>query len=107
MADPGSATVRVFGILRRFQLERGLLAETLEAIPADGISAAELAMRMELPFESIEGAFCNHTIYGLSHVVRPGDEVAFVPYGTPGPHRYFLGLYKAGHEEAGVERPPS
>lgn len=99
MGDTRSATVRVFGMLREFQRGRGIVAETLEEIPSDGISAAELADRMGLPVDSIEGAFCNHSIYGLTHVVRPGDQVAFVPYGTPGPHRYFLGLYKAGHEE--------
>jgi molybdopterin converting factor small subunit len=93
------ATVRVFGILRECQRERGLAEESREAIPAEGISAGELAARMGLPVDSIEGAFCNHSIYGLAHIVRPGDQVAFVPYGTPGPHRYFLGLYKAGHEE--------
>ena len=32
--------------------------------------------------------------------VSPGDRVAFVPYGTPGPHRVFLGLYTAGKEES-------
>ena len=99
MAEISAATVRVFGVLQEFQRERGILPETVEAIPAGGISAADLAARMGLPIDSIEGAFCNHTIYGLAHVVRPGDEVAYVPYGTPGPHRYFLGLYKAGHEE--------
>lgn len=97
--DQAGATVRVFGILREYQRERGLAVESLETIPGEGISAAELAARMGLPVESIEGAFCNHTIYGLAHIVRPGDQVAFVPYGTPGPHRYLLGLYKAGHEE--------
>jgi hypothetical protein len=99
MGDESTVTVRVFGMLCAFQRERGIPAETLEQIPEEGISAAELAIRMGLPVDSIEGAFCNHTIYGLSRVVMPGDQVAFVPYGTPGPHRYFLGLYKAGHEE--------
>ena len=99
MADPGSVSVCVFGTLQEFQRKRGLVAETTELVPIEGISAAELAGRMGLPVDSIEGAFCNHTIYGLSHVVRPGDRVAFVPYGTPGPHRYMLGLYKAGHED--------
>jgi len=99
MAVGETATVRVFGILREYQRKRGVVAETLEEIPAEGISAGELAEQMGLPVDSIEGAFCNHTIYGLAHVIRQGDEVAFVPYGTPGPHRYFLGLYRAGHEE--------
>lgn len=99
MGDTGAATVRVFGMLCEFQRARGIPAETLEEVPEDGISAADLARHMGLPVDSIEGAFCNHTIYSLSHIVIPGDQVAFVPYGTPGPHRYFLGLYKAGLEE--------
>ena len=99
MGDVHTATVRVFGTLCEVQRGRGLPAETIEEIPAEGISAADLAHRMGLPVDSIEGAFCNHTIHGLTHVIRAGDQVAFVPYGTPGPHRYMLGLYRAGHEE--------
>jgi molybdopterin converting factor small subunit len=99
MNHSGIATVRVFGVLQRLQRDRGTAHETVESIPVEGISAAELADRMGLPVELIEGAFCNHTIHGLAHVVMPGDEVAFVPYGTPGPHRYFLGLYEAGRDD--------
>ena len=40
----------------------------------------------------------NRTVYGIGHHVDPGDRVAFVPYGTPGPHRVYLGLYKAGKD---------
>lgn len=98
MGETEHATVRVFGILRDLQRERGLVTETLEPIPAEGMPAADLAIRMDLPVDSIEGVFCNHTIRPLSYVVRAGDQVAFVPYGTPGPHRYYLGLYKAGHD---------
>jgi hypothetical protein len=99
MKDPRTATVRVFGTLCDFQRQRDLPAETLEEIPPGGISANELAERMGLPVDSIEGVFCNHTIYSLAHVIMPADQVAFVPYGTPGPHRYYLGLYRAGHKE--------
>ena len=99
MADAGGATVRVFGMLCAFQRERGIAAETIEEIPGAGISAGELAERMGLLVGSIEGAFCNHTIYDLTHIVMPGDQIAFVPYGTPGPHRFMLGLYKAGQRK--------
>jgi hypothetical protein len=99
MEDSRAATVRVFGSLRDFQHQRNLPAETLEEIPLGGISASELAESMELPVDSIEGVFCNHTIYSLAHIIMPADQVAFVPYGTPGPHRYYLGLYRAGREE--------
>jgi len=99
MDDSCCVTARVFGMLCEFQRERGLPAETVETVPAEGISARDLAVRMGLPVDSIEGVFCNHTIRSLSYVIRPGDQIAFVPYGTPGPHRYFLGLYEAGHKD--------
>lgn len=99
MAEEHSVTVRMFGALRRLQRERGLPSETTAEVPAEGIAAHDLAVELGLPVERIEGVFCNHTIRGLGHVIHPGDEVAFVPYGTPGPHRYYLGLYEADHED--------
>ena len=69
-------------------------------IAEDGESAAEIATRLGLPHDLIEGVFCNHTVYGLDHVIRPGDRIAFVPYGTPGPHRFTLGLYEPAEETA-------
>jgi molybdopterin converting factor small subunit len=96
MAEGNTVTVRLFGDLCRLQLERGRTPETTVEVPAEGITGHDLAVELELPVERIEGIFCNHTIRGLAHVIHPGDEVAFVPYGTPGPHRFYLGLYEAG-----------
>lgn len=94
----GDVRVRFFGILRALRKEQGLepYGEMHVSIPP--MPASELARRLGLPLDRIEGVFCNHRIHPLSHVIRPGDEIAFVPKGTPGPHRYFLGLYQAGQE---------
>lgn len=92
----GTIRVRFFGVLHALRRERGLPAHEVLAVPAAGVVASELAGRLELPLESIEGVFCNHHVRSLDVVIRPGDEIAFVPKGTPGPHRYFLGLYGAG-----------
>jgi hypothetical protein len=89
-------SVRMFGILREVRRKRGLPATAAVTLPAEGISASRVAEDLELPLERIEGVFCNHTIYGLEHIVRPGDTIAFVPFGTPGPHRIYLGLREAG-----------
>ena len=99
MPEEHSVTVRMFGALRELQRERGLPWKTVAEVPAAGIAARDLAVELGLPLERIEGVFCNHTIRGLGHVIHPGDEVAFVPHGTPGPHRFFLGLYEAGHDD--------
>ena len=88
--------VRVFGMLAALRAERGDPHKLHLEIAEVGESAADIATRLDLPHDRIEGVFCNHTVYGLDHVIRPGDRIAFVPYGTPGPHRFTLGLYDAG-----------
>ena len=76
--------------------ERGLPYTLAVEVPEGGIAARDLAVALGLPPEKIEGVFVNHVMLGIGVHVSPGDRVAFVPYGTPGPHRVFLGLYAAG-----------
>lgn len=96
MNDSQLVAVRMFGALRDIRKEQGLPPTAELPVPAEGLPAEQVADELGLPIERIEGVFCNHTIHGLDHIVRPGDTIAFVPYGTPGPHRFFLGLYRAG-----------
>jgi hypothetical protein len=89
-------TVRMFGLLHLYRTERGLPTTLEVEVPECGTTGRDLAQSLDLPVERIEGVFVNRTVYGIDHPVMPGDRVAFVPYGTPGPHRVFLGLYQAG-----------
>jgi len=98
----GCVTVRLFGSLHTLYRERGLPTTVSAEVPQEGMSARDLAISLGLPLDMIEGVFCNRVVYGVGHVVLPGDRVAFVPKGTPGPHRFFLGLYAAGK----VYEPP-
>lgn len=91
-------TVRLFGALHAIAKERELPTTLAVDVPATGMTGVELAHALDLPLELIEGLFCNRTVYPLGHVLQRGDRVAFVPQGTPGPHRVFLGLYAAGQE---------
>ena len=102
----GSVTVRLFGGLHALRIERGLPTVLTMEVPEAGVSGRELARILDLPAESIEGIFCNHVVRPLDYVVRPGDAVAFVPQGTPGPHKYFLGLYRAGKEPETAAHDP-
>lgn len=95
-----TVNVRLFGALHALRKERGLPTALEVDVPAEGMTGADLATALDLPLERIEGLFCNHTVYPVGHRIYPGDEVAFVPEGTPGPHRFFLGLYKAGKNPA-------
>ncbi|MCL6478963.1 MAG: MoaD/ThiS family protein [Peptococcaceae bacterium] len=55
-------------------------------------TAGELAKRLEIPADMIEAVFINGIVRRLNDIVRPGDRVAFVPPGTPGPYRVILGI---------------
>lgn len=97
--EDNAVQVRMFGLLAAHRQERDQPTSLQLEVPEDGITAAEIADGLGLPSELIEGVFCNHTVFALNHVVRPGDRIAYVPYGTPGPHRFCLGLYSAGQGE--------
>lgn len=94
-----TVTVRMFGLLHQFRSEQGLPSTVEVEVPADGTTGRDLAVDLGLPCDQIEGVFVNRTVYGIDHPIMPGDRVAYVPYGTPGPHRVFLGLYNAGRGE--------
>jgi hypothetical protein len=96
-------TVRMFGTLRVAREAAGEPTTLDVSIPDEGISARELAETLGLAPASIEGAFVNHTLCPLDCDVAPGDRVGFVPYGTPGPHRLYLGLYEAGRQTRGAD----
>lgn len=55
-------------------------------------TAGELAQRLEVPADMIEAVFINGIVRRLGDIVRPGDRVAFLPPGTPGPYRVILGI---------------
>ena len=88
--------IRMLGFLYTFRRRQGLPSSFELQLPAEGKSALAIAKELELPIDKIEAVFCNNTIYSLDHQIMPGDKVAFVPHGTPGPHRFCLGIKQAG-----------
>lgn len=96
MCDGQTTNVRLFGKLHTLRLNEGLPPAAKVFIPTLGLSAMEIAQQLDLPLEDIEGVFCNHLVYGLDHICLPGDEIAFIPVGVPGPHRFMLGIHAAG-----------
>jgi hypothetical protein len=87
-----SVTVRMFGRLHTLRRERGQADTEKVRLPPGGRTAADIATDLGLPLDKIEAVFCNHLARSLDHVVQPGDSIAFVPHGTPGPHRLLLGV---------------
>lgn len=94
-----NTTIRLFGNLHSLRKERGLSSIAELWLPPEGKAAEDVARELDLPLDRIEGVFCNHTAYSLDKVLRPGDELAFIPTGVPGPHRFMLGIHAAGKGE--------
>ncbi|SHI84973.1 Mut7-C ubiquitin [Geosporobacter subterraneus DSM 17957] len=57
------------------------------------ITGRELAEKLEIPWDEIEVIFVNGFVQDLDYVIHPGDRVAFLPPGCPGPYRIALGFY--------------
>jgi len=92
----------MFGFLYTYRRKQGLPSSFDLQLPQEGKTALAIAQELELPIDIIEAVFCNNTIYTLDHRIMPGDRVAFVPHGTPGPHRYCLGIKQAGDKQKKV-----
>ena len=93
MTKPGRNTVeiRAFGRLSDF-LKKKKRRDPLFFPVEAAITGNELAGKLAIPREEIEVIIVNGVTQSLSYSIQPGDRVAFVPWGTPGPYRIFLGF---------------
>ena len=98
MADQEKIQIRMFGALHTLRRERGLPSQAEVLVPSSGRSARDIATELDLPLNRIEGVFINHRVFGMDDLIYPGDRVALVPPGVPGPHRFLLGIHQAGKE---------
>jgi len=56
-------------------------------------SGEDLLVDLDIPWEGVEVMFINRNAIATDcAVIRPGDRVALVPPGVPGPHRFLLGF---------------
>jgi hypothetical protein len=94
MERTNRARVRLFGRLHTFRASQGLPTEFEVEIPAEGRTGHEIASAEGLPVGEIEAVFRNGRVQNLYDLLFPGDRIAFVPAGTPGPYRMLLGLYR-------------
>ena len=58
----------------------------------DGTTPKALLQTLSLTREDVEVVFINGKVAPFSTALRDGDRVAFVPPGTPGPYRVYLGF---------------
>lgn len=99
----GGVEVRVFGKLRRYMDDRGLPYALESRTDPDGSTAYAIAVDLGIPPEEIEAVFRNGRVQNLYDLVRPGDRIALLPYGTPGPYRAFLGIWRENRKRKTIE----
>ncbi len=61
-------------------------------------TGADLAKRLNISSEEIEVVFVNGFVQDLNYLINPGDRVAFLPPGCPGPYRIALGFYSKNQD---------
>jgi len=90
----GTIEVRVFmGLVAIFK-ERNWSIPMLVTIEK-GLTGVELITLMNIPEQQVEIIFINGKVFlPADAVINPGDRVALVPPGTPGPYRVLLGFKK-------------
>ena len=101
---PHSVSIRVFGFLRRYMDEQGRSYAFDKDINSKGETAYDIAVELHIPPEEIEAVFVNGSVKNIHDSVFPGDRVAFLPHGTPGPYRVFLGMARENVERARREK---
>lgn len=87
-------TIEIRGFLHLSSLfkERGWTSPLTLMIPGE-VSGRKLLDMLEVPGEHVEAMFINGKAETVAHaLIKPGDRVALVPPGTPGPYRVWLGF---------------
>lgn len=64
------------------------------------ISGYDLAKKLGINPQDVEVIFINGFVYALDHMIEPGDRMAFLPPGCPGPYRIALGFYGKNQDNA-------
>lgn len=87
----GTIELRGFGKLQQLLSDKGFsFPETFEISEAS--TGRQLLEKLDLLEDSVEAIFINGSVEPLNHPIRPGDRVALLPPGTPGPYRVMLGI---------------
>ena len=94
MPEQDKRTIEVRGFLHLYKVfkEKGWPIPLIIALE-EPTTGAQLAEKLEIPLDEIEVVFVNGFAQALDYPIRPGDRVAFVPPGCPGPYRLALGFY--------------
>ncbi|AOY75217.1 MoaD/ThiS family protein [Clostridium formicaceticum] len=94
MPEEGKKTIEVRGFLQldaHLRKKYGSIPVIMEL--EEPIKGTELAEKMNVSWDEVEVIFVNGFVQALDYVIHPGDRVAFLPPGCPGPYRLAMGFY--------------
>jgi len=85
-------TFSAFLLLREKLDEAGVACRQERMDVPEGCTADGLVRQIGLGGGDVEAVFVNGRVVPGETVLDDGDRVALVPPGTPGPHRYLMGI---------------
>lgn len=94
MDEKNKKTIEVRGFLHL----DGFLRKNFGPLPLildlhSATTGIELAKKLKIPIDEIEVIFVNGFVEAVDVIINPGDRIAFLPPGCPGPYRIALGFY--------------
>ena len=85
-------TFNAFSFLQKKLKEKNIAYANVQMDIEEGITPKDIMGRMELGPEDVEIVFINGKAGPFNTPLKDGDRIAFVPPGTPGPYRVYLGF---------------
>ena len=97
----GNIEIRFFMFLAELCKERNWPVP-MQLEVEDEISGPALLEKLDIPLERVEVLLINgKTFWPETAMVKPGDRVALLPPGTPGPYRVLLGIKRMPNTAGG------
>lgn len=94
MMENSNKTIELRGFLQLDAFLKKKFGTMPVFLEIDGpISGLELSKQLEIKRDDIEVIFVNGFVQQVDYIIHPGDRVAFLPPGCPGPYRIALGFY--------------
>ena len=92
--ENSSKTIELRGFLQLDAFLKKKFGTMPVFLEIDGpISGLQLSKQLEIKRDDIEVIFVNGFVQQVDYIINPGDRVAFLPPGCPGPYRIALGFY--------------
>lgn len=94
MMENSNKTIELRGFLQLDAFLKKKFGTMPVFLEIDGpISGLALSKQLEIKRDDIEVIFVNGFVQQVDYIINPGDRVAFLPPGCPGPYRIALGFY--------------